>query len=172
MTTTPDLPEAPLQTSSASLELIPFADISDMLAGRRHEDWHPDYPREDDCDGVGMVRVVDGWAPRQIRRRSDGLVVGSIGFFGPPDTEHGVLEAEIGYGLVEAARGQRLMSEALPALLTLTDRVGVRVRAGTTYDNEASLALLRSAGFAVLDDPDAPPDPEREVRLLREVPAP
>lgn len=172
---TPDLPTLAVHTSLASLEPISLADIADMLAcdddpARRHEDWHPDYPREDDCDGVRMVREFGGWGPRQIRRAADGLVVGSIGFFGPPDTEQGVLEAEVGYGLVEAARGQRLMSAALPALLALTDAAGVRVRAGTTFDNAASIAVLRSAGFAVLDDADAPPDPEREVRLVREVP--
>lgn len=171
---TPDLPDAPIRTSLVSLELIPIGDIADMLAscddpGNRHDDWHPDYPREDDCDGVRMVREVDGWASRQIRRVSDGLVVGSIGFFGPPDKESGTLEAEVGYGLVEQARGQRLMSDALPALLALTDAAGVAVRAGTSYDNAASLALMRSAGFVVVDDPDAEPDPEREVRLVREV---
>ncbi|MGI9157534.1 MAG: GNAT family N-acetyltransferase [Marmoricola sp.] len=156
-----------------SLELISLADIADTLAGpgdqeRRHGDWHPDYPREDDRDAVGGVRVVDGWSPRAIRRLSDGLVVGSIGFFGPPEDVDGVLEAEVGFGLVEAARGQRLMSQALPALLALTDAAGVRVRAGTTRENAASLAVLRSAGFVVLDeDPGAEPDPEREVHLVR-----
>jgi RimJ/RimL family protein N-acetyltransferase len=173
---TPDLPGAPLCTPAVCLELISLADIADMLAsvddpGRRHQDWHPDFPREDDCDGVRMVRQVDGWGSRQIRRRSDGLVVGSIGFFGAPHAESGVLEAEVGYGLVEAARGQRLMSEALPALLTLSDAAGVRVRAGTTHDNAASLAVMSRAGFVVQGDPDAVPDPEREVRLVREVPS-
>lgn len=156
-----------------SLELISLADIADMLAGldepgRRHDDWHPDYPREDDCDAVGGVREVDGWSPRAIRRLADGLVVGSIGFFGAPEEVNDVLEAEVGYGLVEAARGQRLMSQALPALLSLTDAAGVRVRAGTTRENAASLAVLRGAGFVVLhEDPGAEPDPEREVHLVR-----
>lgn len=172
---TPDLPDGPIHTPLVCLELIPPADIADMLAsaddaGRRHDDWHPDYPREDDCDGARMVREAHGWGPRHVRRLADGLVVGSIGFFGRPDEDGGGLEAEVGYGLVEAARGQRLMSDALQALLVLTDAVGVRVRAGTTYDNVASLALLRSAGFVVVDDPAAHPDPEREVRLVRPVP--
>ncbi len=171
---TPDLPQDPLHTSLVSVELVAPRDIADMLAcsddpGRRHADWHRDYPREDDRDGAGMVREVDGWGPRQIRRQSDGLVVGSIGFFGPPDEVDGVPEVEIGYGLVEEARGRRLMSAALSALLALTDAAGVRVRAGTTSDNAASLALMKGAGFAVLDDPDPAPDPEREVRLVREV---
>lgn len=171
---TPDLPDSPLHASLVSIELISLTDIADMLAsaddtGRRHDDWHPDYPREDDCDGVRMVREVDGWGPRHIRRVSDGLVVGSIGFFGPPAVENGVLEAEVGYGLVEAARGQRLMSAALPALLALSDAAGVRVRAQTTYDNEASLAVMKGAGFVVLDVTEG--ETEREVRLVREIPA-
>ncbi|MEP6817457.1 MAG: GNAT family N-acetyltransferase [Marmoricola sp.] len=173
---TPDLPDTPIRTTLVSLELITLGDVADMLAcekdpTRRHDDWHPDYPREDDCDGVRMVREIDGWGPRQIRQVSDGLVVGSIGFFGPPEHVDGVLEAEVGYGLVEQARGQRMMSEALPALLAVTDAAEVRVRAGTTYDNAASIAVMRSAGFVVPDAPDADRDPEREVRLVREVSA-
>ena len=166
-----------MRTSLVSLELISPDEIADMLASvedvaRRHDDWHPDYPREDDRDGVGMVREVDGWGSRAIRRLSDGMVVGSIGFFGPPDhDDDGALVAEVGYGLVEAARGQRLTSQALPALLALTDAAGVRVRAGTTYDNAASLAVMMGAGFQVQEpDRGSAPDPEREVRLVREVP--
>lgn len=172
MTPGTQLPRHDLQTPLASVELISLEEVADMLAslddpGRRHDEWHPDYPREDDRDAVGGVREIDGWGPRRIRRRSDGLVVGSIGFFGAPDEVDGVLEAEVGYGLVEAARGRRLMSQVLPALLALTDAAGVQVRAGTTRDNAASLAVLGSVGFLVVDGRDATPDPEREVHLVR-----
>ena len=170
-----DLPYAPLQTPLVAVEPLDLATIEDLVlseddAGRRHADWHPDFPREDDLDGVGATRDLTGWSSRQVRRLADGLVVGTIGFFGPPEDEADP-EVEVGFGLVGEARGQGLMGEALAAVLTLTDQVGVRVRAGTAGDNDVSQALLRGAGFVVRDDPSAGDDPEREVVLVREVPA-
>jgi RimJ/RimL family protein N-acetyltransferase len=166
-----DLPLDPLPTPSAVLELIDLDEISDMRAEppRRRPEWHPQYPREDDCDGVGMTREVTPWGSRRIVRRADGLVVGSVGFFGPPEpADDGVPEVEVGYGLVEAARRQGLMRDVLDALLAATDAAGVRVRAATTRDNAASLASLRGAGFGVVgSDPD---DPERQVLLRRDLP--
>ncbi|MCW2757619.1 MAG: family acetyltransferase [Nocardioidaceae bacterium] len=169
-----DLPYTPLITPLAAIEAMDLLTITDMISSetdpsRRHDDWHPAYPREDDLDGVGMVTDLTGWTSRQIRRLADGLVVGSIGFFGPPDDVDGTPEVEVGYGLVAEARGQGLMREVLPAVLTMTDTVGVRVRASTTYDNAASLASLRGAGFVVRsEDPD---DLDRQVVLVRELPA-
>jgi RimJ/RimL family protein N-acetyltransferase len=165
-----DLPLDPLPTPSAVLELIDLDEIADMRAEppRRRPEWHPQYPREDDCDGVGMTREVTPWGSRRIVRRADGLVVGSVGFFGPPEpADDGVPEVEVGYGLVEAARRQGLMRDVLAALLAATDAAGVRVRAATTRDNAASLASLRGAGFGVVgSDPD---DPERQVLLRRDL---
>jgi len=97
------------------------------------------------------------------------MVVGSVGFFGPPEpADDGVPEVEVGYGLVAAARRQGLMRDALTVLLRLTDAAGVRVRGATTRDNEASLASMRGAGFVVRDLLESPADPEREVHLVRE----
>ena len=88
------------------LPLVTEAEAADMRAGRRRPDWHPDYPRKDDVDAAGMVRDGDPWGPRHIVRAFDGQVCGSIGFFGPPDAgADGVPETEVGYGLVEDARG-------------------------------------------------------------------
>lgn len=170
----PPLPFTPLQTPLAAIEALDLAAATDIVAseddpGARHEDWHPDFPREDDRDGVGMMQELTGWESRQVRRLADGLVVGSIGFFGPPEpADDGVLETEVGFGLVAEARGKGLMGQVLPALLSLSDAVGVRIRAGTLRDNAASLALLRRAGFVDRATPDD--DPDREVVLVREVP--
>ncbi|WP_158604517.1 GNAT family N-acetyltransferase [Nocardioides mangrovicus] len=164
-----DLPTAALRTELVVLETLDVDDISDLLADppRRHEDWHSSFPRQDDRDGVGMVREVSGWTSRGIRERAGGLVVGTIGFFGPPERSgDGVPEAEVGYGLVEEARRRGLMSAALPALLALTDAAGVRVRAHTEPDNAASLALLRRVGFA---DHGPDPDDEDQPLLVRPV---
>ena len=101
-----------------------------MLAGGRDPRWHPDYPRRDDRDAASMFRGENEWGPRHITRTFDGLVFGSIGFFGPPTPAAGpssdeVPEAEIGYGLVSDARGRGVATEAVRALMVLTDAVGV-----------------------------------------------
>ncbi len=165
-----DLPVSPAAGDAVRLELMGLDEIADMLAEppRRHADWHPDFPREDDRDGVGMTREVSPWGSRRIVRVTDGLAVGSVGFFGPPEpAADGVPEVEIGYGLVEEARGHGLMREALAMLLALTDAAGVRVRGATTRDNGASLASMRGAGFTLVgEDPN---DPERQVLLRRDL---
>jgi hypothetical protein len=53
-----------------------------MRTGARLEGWHPSFPREDDVDAGGLWVEGDPWGPRSIV--VDGLVAGSIGFFGPP----------------------------------------------------------------------------------------
>lgn len=83
----------------------------------------------------------------QIRRCSDGLAVGGIGFFGPPDDG----AVEIGYGLIPSARGHGYGAEALLVLLTIAAHHGVTaVRAGTTHENVASQRTLERAGFEVV----------------------
>jgi ribosomal-protein-alanine N-acetyltransferase len=162
---------APLVTDLVIVEPVDAGLVADVLASaqdpaRRHDDWHPEFPRGDDRDALGMVREVTAWSPRVIRRRVDGLLVGTVGFFGPPEpADDGALEVEIGYGLIAAARRQGLMRSTLSALLELTDSVGVRVRGATTSDNAASLASMISAGFVVVaQNPD---DVERQVLLVR-----
>ena len=77
--------------------------------------------------------------------------LGSIGFFGPPEpAADGVPEAEVGYGLVDEARGCGFATEALQALLVETDRAGVRVRASVEPTNTASVRVLAKCGFTEL----------------------
>jgi len=117
-----------------------------IRSGSRLEGWHPSFPREDDVDAAGMWREGDPWGPRSIV--VDGLVVGSIGFFGPPaPAADGVAEVEVGYGLVEEVRGRGVGTRALLTALAHCDRAGVRVRASIAPDNAASLALAAKAGF-------------------------
>lgn len=132
------------------LRLMTTDEAADMVAGRRRADWHPDYPREDDRDAASMVRADDSWGPRHVVRSFDGLVVGSIGFFGPPDEVDGTPETEVGYGLVEDARGHGAATEALRALLAEAERLGVRVRASVSPDNAASIRVLAKCGFTEL----------------------
>ncbi len=129
-----DLPYTPLQTPLVALEPVDLAMITEVISSeddpsRRRDDWHPDFPREDDLDGLGMATELTGWTSRLVRRLADGLVVGTIGFFGPPEpTGDGVPEVEIGFGLVE--RGARAGPDARRARGDADhDRPGRRARA-------------------------------------------
>ena len=94
----------------------------------------------------------------QIRRRSDGLAIGGVGFKGPPDG--GVVE--VGYGLVPSARGQGYAAEALEILVQIAAGLGVTtIRAETDPDNGASRRTLEHAGFHRVD---ADPGPCRYER--------
>lgn len=132
--------------TTGRLRLIPLtvADAADMVAGRRQDRWHPDYPRRDDVDAASLVREGDTWGPRHIV--IDRLAVGSIGCYGPPVDG----ETEVGYGLVAAVRGRGLAREALAALTAATDAVGVRLRASVAPDNAPSLRVLAACGFTEL----------------------
>ena len=149
----PSLPDV-VTSERLRLPLVTPEDAAGMIAGRRRKSWHRDYPRKDDQDAATMVKADDPdatWGPRHIVRGFDGLVVGSIGFFGGPlpgpDEEP---EVEVGFGLVEEARGNGAVREALGALLEETDRAGVRVRASVLPDNRASLRTLAVCGFTQL----------------------
>lgn len=145
------------------LPLVTPEEAADMLAGRRRPGWHDDYPRPDDRDAASMVRPGDTWGPRHIVRGA--TVLGGIGFFGPPDVAPGsnagsppervgILEVEVGYGLVEQARGWGFATEALQALLAEADRAGVRVRASVEPDNKPSIRVLAKCGFTELRGAD------------------
>lgn len=137
------------------LPLITPSDRDDMLAGRRQPRWHPDYPREDDRDAASLVRPgPDPWGPRHVVRAVDGLVVGSAGFHGPPAPVDGTPETEIGYGLVEEARGHGAATEAVRALVAEADRLGVRVRAAVEPTNAPALRVLAKTGFTQLRGAD------------------
>lgn len=151
----PELPELPvtLSTSRLRLVLVSPADAADMMAGRRQVRWHPDYPRRDDVDAASMVRPAgpagpagnaDTWGPRHIVFEQQ--AVGSIGFYAPPVDG----EVEVGFGLIEAVRGNGLMTEALAALLAQAERIAIRVRASVEPTNRPSLRLLAAAGFTDL----------------------
>ncbi|MCW2753642.1 MAG: hypothetical protein JWQ32_1053 [Marmoricola sp.] len=163
-----DLP-AEISTVRLRLELVTYAEARGMLAGHRSPSFHPAYPRQDDLDAASMVRD-DGstWGPRHIVRAFDGLVVGGIGFFGPPDpADDGAAEVEVGYGLVEDARGHGAATEALQGLLVQTDALDVRVRASVLPENKASVRVLAKCGFTTLRGSDE----DGNLVMVRPVPA-
>jgi RimJ/RimL family protein N-acetyltransferase len=79
-------------------------------------------------------------------RREDGLAVGAMGFHGVPDEEG---TAEVGYDLVEGARGHGYATEALRALARWAlARDDVRALFATVdHDNAPSQAVLGRVGF-------------------------
>ena len=137
-----------ISSERLSLPLWSADVVADIRAGRRRAEWHPDFPREDDRDAASLWSEGDPWGPRSIVRGV--TVLGSIGFFGPPDDSAGTPEVEVGYGLVAEARGYGFATEALRALLVATDAAGVRVRASVSPDNAASLRVLAVCGFTEL----------------------
>lgn len=113
------------------------------------DDWHPDYPFADELDPLRSLAECGAPDPvftmYLIRRSSDGLAVGGIGFFGPPD-EHG--RVELGYGLVAAARGAGLATEALGLAIRLAAQSGATLAAADTdAGNTASQRVLARAAF-------------------------
>ena len=144
MTLPPDIVSERLR-----LPLWTPAEAADILAGRSRPGWHRDYPRQDDRDAATMYREGEPWGPRHIVRGT--TVLGSIGFFGPPeDAPDGVPEVEVGYGLVDEAHGWGFATEALAAMLVETDRAGVRVRASVAPENRPSIRVLAKCGFTEL----------------------
>jgi RimJ/RimL family protein N-acetyltransferase len=132
--------------------------ISPALAGRivagapiaGDAPWHPEYPWADELVPLRTLARVDAPDPvftlYQVRTRADGLAVGGIGFFGPPDADGRV---ELGYGLVPSARGRGFATEALRAFVALAGGHGARtIAADTELGNVASRRVLRAAGFA------------------------
>jgi [ribosomal protein S5]-alanine N-acetyltransferase len=139
-------------TARLRLPLWTAEDVAAIRTGERRPEWHPQFPREDDRDAASLWRPDDAWSTRSVvSALHDRMVVGSIGFYGPPSAgADDVREAEVGYGLVEAARGSGLMTEALTLLLESTDGAGVRVRASVLPGNQASIRVLAKCGFTEL----------------------
>ena len=138
-----------------------------VRSGRRRPEWHPDFPREDDRDAATLWREGDPWGPRSIVRGS--TVLGSIGFHGPPQpAPDGVLEVEVGYGLVEEARGWGFATEAVQGVLAALDGSGVRVRAGVDPANRPSIRVLAKCGFTGLRGSNE----DGELVMVRALPQP
>ena len=110
--------------------------------------WADGFPREDDQDAARMYAqapdpVFGSWF---IAAGDPAEVVGTIGFFGPPDAD-GLLM--VGYGLVESARGHGYATEALRAVVDygLAQPGVTGIVADPDLDNTASHRVLEKSGF-------------------------
>ena len=116
--------------------------------------WHPEYPLPDSVDAISMVFAAHhamtgridaspAWWIHQIV--VDDVVVGDIGFHGPPDPERTV---EIGYCVVPAWRRRGVASQACNLILQQAWQDGAEtVVAETDQGNVASQAVLLANGF-------------------------
>jgi RimJ/RimL family protein N-acetyltransferase len=143
-----------LETTRLSLHALSVEEAEQLHAGAPPPEWAyaAGYPLPDTKDGVGLyLRHGDrDFGFHFVVRREDRLVVGEIGFVGPP--RGGAVM--IGYAIVPSARGQGYATEAILGLSEWSlEQPGVDVvRAQTLPDNEASIRALLRAGF-VEDEP-------------------
>lgn len=134
-----------ITTERLTLPLWTVADVSAMRGrGLRQKGWHSDFPRREDLDAATLWRDGDPWGPRSIVRGV--TVLGSVGFFGPPQEG----EAELGFGLVREAWGWGFATEAVTALVAAAEAESVRVHATVDPTHKASLRVLAKAGFTQL----------------------
>lgn len=149
-----------LPTERLTLQGVTPAAANDLgTVGDGGFEWFGGDPAEGTRVGAGLVfkQYEDGvhrpeWGMYVLVRREDGRALGAMGFHGVPD---GSGRVEVGYDLVEAARGQGYATEALRALSAYAlSRDEVRtVVANVERDNTPSHNVLARAGFkAVAED--------------------
>lgn len=86
-----------------------------------------------------------GWGIWLVIARTEGKLVGSVGFKGKPDRDRRV---EIGYGIEPASRRRGYATEAVAALLSHAWECGVhKIVAECHPDNAASIRVLTKSGM-------------------------
>jgi RimJ/RimL family protein N-acetyltransferase len=122
--------------------------------------WLVGYPMQGTLIAVeAFVRAIDNGADPgaygvyQLVRSGDGLVIGDIGFHGPPNVAGSVT---VGYGLAPGARGQGYATEALRAVVAwaLAQPEVAAVEADTTHANLPSQRVMERAGMRLYDRSD------------------
>lgn len=88
------------------------------------------------------------WGPWLAVLKSDGTIIGDLGFKGTPDDKDSV---EIGYGLLENYWDKGYATEAVNALLDWSWQQGIRkIKAETLVDNPGSIRVLEKLGMTVV----------------------
>jgi RimJ/RimL family protein N-acetyltransferase len=147
---------AELTLTTARLLLRPYTATTAqaVLDGDRDgQAWSPGFPREDDRDIARMVLDRPPrdptdlcFGPRQMIDRKTGLVVGALGYFGPP-TAQGRLD--LGYGVAAEVQGRGFTTEAVRALIAFGfEHPSVtEIRAETEPTNVGSQRVMEKAGM-------------------------
>ena len=142
-----------IETERLRLELLSPEAIEDLL--REPPPWVDRHLRaflRMRLDQLRRDPTYRPWAPRLIRLRDEpSVVVGNVGFHGPPGTNAPSIPTavEIGYGILEPYRGRGYATEAVGAVIAWAQRQpGVdRIIASISPTNEPSLAIARRFGF-------------------------
>jgi len=144
------------------LRAVPAPEVYQLLGGQRPHGagvrLHADYPLDDTLNAMAMLAGAhQAMTSRQtIARRPrwwihqvvvDGVVVGDIGFHGPPGDET-PRTVEIGYGLVPHWRGLGVATRACALILEMAWADGAEVVVAETVPaNLASQRVLLNNGF-------------------------
>jgi RimJ/RimL family protein N-acetyltransferase len=143
-----------LTTARLLLHALTVDEARAIRTGQKLPTWPfaAGYPLPDTFDGLGLFlgHGDERFGFSLVVRQADGLVIGEIGFVGPP--REGAVT--IGYAIVPSARRQGYATEAISALSAwaLGEPDVREVRAQTLRDNEPSIRALLLAGF-VEDEP-------------------
>jgi RimJ/RimL family protein N-acetyltransferase len=151
-----------IRTERLCLRQLEVEEARALLQGKADPErpWMAGYPTQGTLIAVeAFVRAIDNGADPgvygvyQLVRRGDGVVVGDIGFHGPPDRRGSVT---VGYGLAPAARGHGYATEALRALVAwaLARPEVAAVEADTTHANLPSQRVMERAGMRCYDRND------------------
>jgi len=144
-----------LHTTRLELVLLEPESARELAAGtsRNGRMWAPGYPMaasllraELTAAAAASGRPLGGFGTYQVVRREDGMVIGDVGFLGPPDATGAV---HVGCGITEGARRQGYATEALTALLAWArGQSGLTcVLADTTRSNVGGQRLLERVGM-------------------------
>ena len=144
-----------LHTTRLELVLLEPETARELVAGasRNGHAWARGYPMassllraELTAAAAAAGRPLGDFGTYQVVRREDGVVIGDVGFLGPPDDTGAV---HIGCGIIESARRQGYAGEALAALLAWArEQTGLTcVLADATRANVAGQRLLERAGM-------------------------
>jgi RimJ/RimL family protein N-acetyltransferase len=143
-----------LTTTPLTLHPFTVADAERVLSGEvdPHDGWEGGYAFTDEpellSEYVRAVRETGDpapFGPYLVRRERDGLAIGGVNLFGPPDAD-GVVE--FAFGLVPAVRGQGLAVDTVLEVLELARSAGAAaVRAEAEIGNLPARRALERAGL-------------------------
>jgi RimJ/RimL family protein N-acetyltransferase len=114
--------------------------------------WADGYPTDADAEvAAKLLRELEqgvfagAFGLYEVLDPSRGIVVGGIGFHGPPDRDGAV---EVGYGIAEAEAGHGFATAALRAAIAIAAGEGARLAFGRALPaNVASRRVLEKNGF-------------------------
>ena len=151
-----------IQSERLCLRQLEAEEARALLQGKADPErpWMAGYPMQGTLIAVeAFVRAVDNGANPgaygvyQVVRSADDMVVGDIGFHGPPSRSRSVT---VGYGLAPGARGHGYATEALKAVVAwaLAQPEVTSVEADTTHANLPSQRVMERAGMRCYDRND------------------